>query len=103
MSEIVRLKTQTQIDDEAAVWTWRLDSGELTAAERGELEAWLRVDYRHRRTFEELGRTWSALDRLAKLAGDAKIAAFAADCGARNTGDRPRPRCSWSCSGRRSG
>ncbi len=34
MSEIVRLKTQTQIDNEAAVWTWRLDSGELTAAER---------------------------------------------------------------------
>ncbi len=77
MSEIVRLKTQTQIDDEAAVWTWRLDSGELTAAERGELEAWLRVDYRHRRTVEELGRSWSALDRLAELAGDAKIAAFA--------------------------
>ncbi|MDE2051809.1 MAG: DUF4880 domain-containing protein, partial [Gammaproteobacteria bacterium] len=66
MSEIVRLKTQTQIDNAAAVWTWRLDSGELEAAERGELEAWLRADVRHRRTFEELSRTWSALDRLAQ-------------------------------------
>jgi transmembrane sensor len=77
MSDIVRLKTQTQIDNEAAVWTWRLDSGDLTAAERGELDAWLRVDSRHRRTFEELSCTWNALDRLAGLAGDEKIAACA--------------------------
>lgn len=66
MGCIVRLKTQTQIENEAAVWTWRLDSGELTAAERGELEGWLREDPRHRLTFRELGRTWSALDRLAQ-------------------------------------
>lgn len=77
MSEIVRLKTQTQIDNEAAVWTWRLDSGELTPAERGELEAWLRLDARHRRTLEELSLTWSALDRLVARARDEKIPAFA--------------------------
>ncbi len=77
MSEIVRLKTQTQIDNEAAVWTWRADSGELSAAERERLEAWLRADVRHRRTFEELNRTWSALDRLSELARNEKIAAFA--------------------------
>jgi transmembrane sensor len=64
MSDIVKLKTQTQIDNEAAVWTWRLDCGGLTDAERGELEAWLRQDGRHRRAFDELGRTWSALERL---------------------------------------
>lgn len=64
MSDIVRLKTQTQIDNEAAVWTWRLDRGGLTDAERGELAAWLRQDARHRRAFDELGRTWSALERL---------------------------------------
>lgn len=70
MSDIVRLKTQTQIDDEAAVWTWRADSGELSAAERGRLEAWLREDVRHRRTFEELNRAWTALDRLSERAPD---------------------------------
>jgi transmembrane sensor len=64
MSDIVKLKTQTQIDNEAAVWTWRLDCGGLTDADRGELEAWLRQDARHRRAFKELGRTWSALERL---------------------------------------
>lgn len=70
MSRIVRFETQTQIDNEAAVWTWRADSGELSAAERGELEAWLRQDVRHRRTFEELSRTWTALDSLSERARD---------------------------------
>ncbi|MHB8816702.1 MAG: FecR family protein [Steroidobacteraceae bacterium] len=77
MSDIVRLKTKTQIDNEAAVWTWRLDSGGLTAAERGELEAWLREDVRHRLAYEEMSRTWRVLDRLAERAQDANILAFA--------------------------
>ena len=70
MSDIVRLKTQTQIDNEAAVWTWRLDSGSLSAADRGDFDAWLREDGRHRRAFDELSRTWSALDGLADRAPD---------------------------------
>jgi transmembrane sensor len=77
MSDIVRLKTQTQIDNEAAVWTWRRDSGELTAAERGELEAWLRADARHRRTFEDMAATWNMLDRLVERPQDPKTAALA--------------------------
>ena len=77
MSEIVRLKTQTQIDDEAAVWTWRVDSGALTADERGRLEAWLRADVRHRNAFEDLSRTWSLLDRLSERAQDPEMAALA--------------------------
>lgn len=70
MSDIVRLKTQKQIDNEAAVWTWRLDAGELTTAEQGQLEAWLHEDARHRGAFEELKRTWSLLDRLGERAQD---------------------------------
>jgi transmembrane sensor len=78
MSRIVRFETQTQIDNEASVWTWRADSGELGAAERSELEAWLREDIRHRRAFEELSRTWSALDSLsARARDDEKIATVA--------------------------
>ena len=74
MSDIVRLKTQTQIDNEAAVWTWRLDSGGLTDADRARLEAWLRLDSRHRRAFEELSRTWRALERLKGHVQDEEIA-----------------------------
>ena len=76
MSDIVRLKTQTQIDNEAAVWTWRLDRGELAPADRERFEAWLRTDDRHRRTFEELRGTWSLLDRLAERPWDEKLAGF---------------------------
>ena len=76
------LKTQTQIDNEAAVWTWRLDSGALTAEERERLEIWLREDTRHRRAFEELSSAWSFLDRLSERPGDEKIATLA----------RPAPR-----------
>src|SRR5581483_8137867 len=77
MSEIVRLKTQTQIDNEAALWTWRLDSGPLTAAEQAELDGWLRLDYRHRHAFEELRSTWRAHDRLAERPPDEEPAALA--------------------------
>jgi transmembrane sensor len=78
MSDVVKLKTQTQIDNEAAVWTWRVDSGELSADERGRLEAWLRADSRHRRTFEELSRTWTALDRMSERTRDEEpVAALA--------------------------
>ena len=77
MTEVVRLKTQTQIDNEAAIWTWRLDSGPLTAAEQNQLDGWLRLDYRHRHAFEELRSTWSALDRLAQRPPDEKLAALA--------------------------
>ncbi|MGH8294436.1 MAG: FecR family protein [Steroidobacteraceae bacterium] len=68
MSDIVRLQTQAQIDNEAAVWAWRLDSGTLTAADQGRLEAWLREDVRHRKAFEELSRTWKMLDRIGERA-----------------------------------
>ncbi|MBW4051554.1 MAG: DUF4880 domain-containing protein [Proteobacteria bacterium] len=77
MSDIVRLKTQTQIDSEAAVWTWRLDAGGLTAAEQGQLEAWLHEDARHRGAFEELKRAWSLLDRLAERPQGEAAAALA--------------------------
>ncbi|HEX3845644.1 MAG TPA: FecR domain-containing protein [Steroidobacteraceae bacterium] len=77
MSEIVRLKTQTQIDNEAAIWTWRLDCGPLATAEQDRFDAWLREDYRHRHALAELRRTWSSLDRLAERPPDAQRAALA--------------------------
>jgi transmembrane sensor len=76
MSEIVRLKTQPEIDHEAAVWTWRLDSETLTDDDRSQLETWLRQDPRHRRALEELGRCFSVLDRLSE-APQEDLAAFA--------------------------
>ena len=77
MSRVVRLRSQEEIDREAAAWTWRLDAGTPGAAERAEFESWLRRDARHRRAFEDLRKTWDTLDRLSEAKRDEKIAALA--------------------------
>lgn len=77
MNRVVRLKPQAEIDQEAAVWTWRLDAGTLGEGERGELESWLRQDARHRRAFEEFNSTWRSLDLLSEVKREEKIAAVA--------------------------
>ncbi len=64
MSEVVRLRTRAEIDEEAAAWVWRMDSGSPEAAQG--FEAWLRQDPRHRRAVEELSKVWSSLESLAK-------------------------------------
>jgi transmembrane sensor len=65
MSEVVRLRTRAEIDEEAAVWTWRLDSGALMPEDQRAFETWLRQDPRHRRALEELSKVWGAMDQLA--------------------------------------
>lgn len=77
MSEIVQLKTQTQIDNEAAIWTWRRDSGPLTTADQEQFDGWLREDYRHRQALAELRSTWNMLDRLAERPPNEKLVARA--------------------------
>ena len=78
MSEIVRLRTRAEIDEEAAAWTWRLDSAAGGAVDREAFEAWLRQDPRHRRAMEELSKVWEAMDGLAEVKRDEKITAFTA-------------------------
>src|SRR5580698_10142524 len=77
MSEIVKLRTRLDIDEEAAMWIWRMDSAAADAAERQAYEAWLRQDPRHRRAAAELSAVWGALDGLAEAKRDEKIATFA--------------------------
>jgi transmembrane sensor len=77
MSDIVKLRTRTEIEEEAARWTWRLDDEGVTAADQQAFEAWLRQDARHRRVFEEMSKAWSALDGLAEAKRSEKIATFA--------------------------
>jgi len=75
MSEIVRLRTRADIDEEAAMWVWRMDSA--AAADRHAYEAWLRQDPRHRRAAAALSTVWNALDGLAEAKREEKIATFA--------------------------
>ncbi len=76
MSEIVKLRTRAEIEEQAAVWTWRLDAGALSDTDSQAYEAWLRQDPRHRRAMEELSRVWQALDGLAEAKRGEKIATF---------------------------
>ena len=76
MSEIVKLRTRADIDEEAAAWIWRVDSAAIDAADRQAFEAWQRQDPRHRRAVSELSAVWDALDGLAEAKREEKIATF---------------------------
>jgi transmembrane sensor len=76
MSEIVKLRTRLDIDEEAATWIWRMDSVTADAADRQAFDAWLRQDPRHRRAAAELSAVWGALDGLAEAKREEKIATF---------------------------
>ncbi|HEX2855455.1 MAG TPA: FecR domain-containing protein [Opitutaceae bacterium] len=53
------------IEETASAWLARRDR-ELTAAEQDDYLHWLRQDPRHGRAIARLGKTWNALDTLAK-------------------------------------
>jgi len=78
VSDIVKLRTRAEIEEQAAVWTWRLDSGPLSDTDSQGYEAWLRQDPRHRRAMEDLSKVWQALDGLAEAKRGEKIATFTA-------------------------
>jgi transmembrane sensor len=76
MSEIFKLRTRSQIDEEAAAWVWRMDSDSVSAANRDAFNTWLRRDSRHRRAYEDLTHVWTGLDGLAEAKREEKIATF---------------------------
>jgi transmembrane sensor len=79
MSEIVKLRTRAQIDEQAALWIWRVESGKVVGtAEREVFESWLREDPRHKRAVDELAKVWNALDILADAKCNGKTAGFTA-------------------------
>jgi transmembrane sensor len=66
MSDVVKLRTRVEIDEEAAAWVWRMESGAASSADPEGFEAWLRQDPRHRRAVDELSKVWGALDGLTE-------------------------------------
>src|ERR1700751_4410237 len=77
MSEVVKLRTRAEIDEQAALWIWRMESGKVVdTAEREIFESWLREDPRHRRAVEELSKVWNTLDMLADSKFNGKTAGF---------------------------
>jgi ferric-dicitrate binding protein FerR (iron transport regulator) len=100
MSEIVKLRTRAEVDEEAAEWTWRMEGESASPADREAFEAWLRQDARHRRAFEEFSNVWRTLDGLGEVKRDQKLTALAERQSphrwqrrARFSGCAPAPRC----------
>jgi transmembrane sensor len=58
------------IEDRAAAWVSRLDKGAMAPAARGELDAWLAEDARHRGAFLRAEAAWKNLDRIGFALGD---------------------------------
>jgi ferric-dicitrate binding protein FerR (iron transport regulator) len=77
MSEVVKLRTRVEIDEEAATWAWRMDSPTATPAESQAYEAWLRQNPRNAHAAREMLQVWQGLDALADSKPDEKFAAFA--------------------------
>jgi transmembrane sensor len=88
MSQISKLPTAAEIEEEAAAWVWRLDAESVTDADRQAFEAWMRRDPRNRRAFAEFGGVWRQLDDLAEAKRPEKIATFA-DPGVPRSARRP--------------
>ncbi|MCD9007036.1 FecR family protein [Luteimonas sp. XNQY3] len=79
MSDVLKFRSLAELEEEAAIWVWRLDDEDVAPQMRAEFEQWLRRDPRHRRAFEELGGVWQALDELAEAKRDEKVATFVAE------------------------
>ena len=71
MSDVIKLRTRAEIDEEAAVWAWRMDAGSVSAADQQAHEVWLRQDPRHARAFRELSSVWRTMDGLAEAKREA--------------------------------
>src|SRR5579862_1457581 len=57
------------IDEQAARWVARIDSGKLKAEEDPLLQAWLQADARHQGAYIRARARWVDFDRLAALHG----------------------------------
>ena len=76
MSEVVKLRTRVEVDEEAAVWAWRMESASVSAIDLQAHDMWLKQDPRHARAFRELSAVWRTMDGLAEAKRDEKIATF---------------------------
>lgn len=64
MSKIKPFKSKISVQEEAAAWIVKLDSGDLNEADREALSDWLAQSNANRREFAELAEVWGLADHL---------------------------------------
>jgi transmembrane sensor len=55
---------RAEIEEEAALWVWRLDSETVTEDTRLAFTRWLAEDRQHCAAFRDASRAWALLDHL---------------------------------------
>ena len=90
---MTRVARNADVDSEAAAWAVRLEAGELSDADRHDLELWLEGDVRHVGALVRAQAVWVDLDRVAALkAGHARHLEIVSE-----RAERPRVR-DWASS-----
>lgn len=62
-----RMEVGADVEAQAAEWVTRRQSGQMTDADRAELEAWLAAATSHRKAYERLDGIWQSLDLVAGI------------------------------------
>jgi len=65
MAEIRHIHSRAQAEDAASRWIARLESDDVTEADREQFKAWIESDPLNRETFEAMRFTWHRLDALS--------------------------------------
>jgi transmembrane sensor len=68
MTNIVAFRDKHALEEEAALWLARIDSGEMLDEHRQQLQAWVDGDQRHRQALKHMAEVWGQLDALTILA-----------------------------------
>lgn len=68
MSDNTQKLLPVSIDKQAATWFSRHANGQLSAAERAELDRWLAADRAHARAFADMELIWADFDQLPRPA-----------------------------------
>lgn len=72
--KVLHFPERAQIEEEAARWVVRLDSGAMTDADRTALEAWRQTSAAHNDALNRLRSIWSNMDCLAELGPNTETA-----------------------------
>lgn len=68
MQNVIPIHRKRRIEEQAAAWVVRVDSGELRDEDKACLQAWLAENADHAAVFERLAQTWKQVDCLELLA-----------------------------------
>lgn len=71
--KVVSLYSANHIDEQAAMWLVKLDSGNFSAQSRADLKNWLAADPKHQEALTAMMNVWDDIDGSLALVNDEKL------------------------------